>query len=219
MDARPRHPVVEEAINQISAHKKKRLAYDGRRYTLEQVVDAYGEDAGHKYWKEAPHYLSLPSFRFQWNLLSMRSYHDRFKVTHSGSGAELYAACGEFGIVFPEVFMLVAVKHLHGKLKCSRLAPQGWLHQEEVWDNGLVIGVGDGTVGCDSDRDTIRVADFREDAYNDTHLATLCSSTMREAATHFLRFLDDSEYMEFDPELMEFANPIMEFLCVVVDSP
>ena len=207
------HPVVTDAFKQISAHKRKRYALDGERYTLEQYVTAYGEDAGRRYWQKAPHYKDLPSFASECNLLSMR-YIPKYGIDEKPCFSDLamFACCGEFGIVFPDVFMLVPVRHLGARLKPSRLAPESdhWPIKEEVWDNGLVIGVGDSTSVRDFDRKTIKVADFREEAYQFHNLATLGISEMRAAASDFLRFLDDSKYKGLE------KNPIMDFLCVVV---
>ena len=68
---------------------------------------------------------------------------------------------GTFGVLLPDILLILRVSHLKGKLKPSRLAPEGW-HGREVWQSAIQIGG-----GCC----TIFVADFREELYSNGHMA------------------------------------------------
>ena len=111
-----------------------------------------------------------------------------------------------FGVLRPDILLILCVSHLNGKLKPSRLAPEGW-HGREVWQSAIQIGG-----GCCK----IFVADVREELYSNGHMAGIGFRKMIRGAYDFINLLEDEEgCLEWPRERLT-ANMFVDFLSVVL---
>ena len=113
---------------------------------------------------------------------------------------------GTFGVLLPDILLILRVSHLKGKLKPSRLAPEGW-HVRDVWRSAIVLG---GVGG------KILVADFREELYSNGHMAGLGLGNMIRDGSDFINFLED-ETDDLDWARLA-TNLFLDFLSVVLPT-
>ena len=192
---------VAVLISDIAAQHQMRLAWDGERYNADEFVDWYGEEFGVQCWNAAAHYSSLFGM--------METNHFCALQYFPGGGAMLISnvdrgppRVGNFGVLLPDILFILRVRHLQGKLKPSRLAPQGW-HGRDVWQSPIVLG---GVGG------KILVADFREELYSNGHMAGLGHRNMIRDGCDFINFLEDDTSTSVRERLA--TNMFMDFLAV-----
>ena len=196
---------VTVSITDIVEQKQRRIAWDGKLYNKEEFADWYGEESGLHFWREAPNYHSLYEM-VQVNFCHSIQY-------YPGGGAMIMIEAdhgpprvGTFGVLLPDILLILRVSHLKGKLKPSRLAPEGW-QATELWESAIVLG---GVSG------QISVADFREELYSNGHMAKIGLTKMIRDACDFINFLEDHTD---SPDRERLAtNLFLKFLCVDVPA-
>ena len=105
----------------------------------------------------------------------------------------------------PGWLLLVDVHHLQGKLKGSRLAPDGW--HPDIWDAAWQIGV---------TGNTMMVLDlYNELCGSEDPLGKLGRSEMEAVLKEFCEIMDGREGL--DRERLT-SNLLMRFLCVGASS-
>ena len=191
------HCVCDRVINEIAKRHKKRYARDHRLYTEDEFKEVYGK-RGAELWCSAPHYENLDQLLKEWELCVLCYNMDNTVVKH-----------GQFGILLPDFLLLVRVKHLNGKLKSCRLAPDGW-SPSEIWNEALVISVGQSSDS--QSKGSILVVDFRRELYRSGDMAMASYQTMYRYAQEFFEFLEDDRKEPNHDALLN--NEIMQFLCV-----
>ena len=92
------HP-SERNIQQISARKLTRYAWDHRLYTFEQFLDHYGHNKALHYWKKAVHFDSLQLFCEYFDLTLVRS-------RYCCDGFQWATSSALFGLWFPCCLLL-----------------------------------------------------------------------------------------------------------------
>ena len=182
--------------NQVSARKLKRCAWDGKLYTIREFQDHYGEKAAESLWESAPHFNFLREFCTCFHLQVVRS---------AVAGLDTWASSAAlFGLWVPCCVLLLDVHHLEGKLKGSRLAPEGW--RTDIWDASWKIGNTD---------NTMMVLDFCTELYgSEDPLGELGRTEMVHMLQEFNKFMEgvppDWEHLE--------RNHLMRFLSVSVGA-
>ena len=187
--------VTEHAVADFMEQKRNRVGFDGRSYTekeFREVHEASGEDV----WETAPHYATLAEFQKEWGVNVVR-----YNEPPSSSAERVFRS--EFGVLFPTVLVLCELRHLQGKLRNCRLAPEN-RKAEEIWTSGIVIGM----ENCVGERiGSIYVADMREDVFGDPDLVRMGRWAHAATAVDFIRRLEDESREEK-------RNVFMDFLCV-----
>ena len=110
----------------VDARFKRRCVNGNKSQTFGEFQNDNPE-ALESQWKSAPHFATLDTFCKHWNL---KQVHNR-NESPDGSPAV-------FGLWLPCCLCLVDKHHLSGKLKDSRLAPQGWV--SDIWTSAWQIG-------------------------------------------------------------------------------
>ena len=161
-------------IQQISARKLTRYAWDHRLYTFEQFVDYYGHNKAAHYWSKAVHFESLQNFCTDLGLTLVRS-------RYCCDGFQWATSSAMFGLWFPCCLLLVDVHHLEGKLKDSRLDPKNWLPCKTAWQ-----------IGPAGRENQMQVLEFCTVLHDDTKnlLGKLGRGEMKEVLQDFCAILD-----------------------------
>ena len=116
----------------VTSRKLRRYVLDGKLYTFPEWRACCEEPEAEARWKAAPHFLTVREFCELFSLRIVPMRHDR------GNGS---CSCALVGLWFPTHLLLLDLHHLTGKLKGSRLQPQGW--HAEIWDDTFEIGATD----------------------------------------------------------------------------
>ena len=205
--------VLEFCIDQIEQRQATRQALNGKWYTKAQFKKYYGKVLGMKYFLQAPCYHTLaeldagPPSRCMALRYDPRWPADTYTylpvrlvvLEHASVRAE------DFGLWFPNLLLLVPVRHL-AKLWPSRLAPESkWPVREE---SVVVVGRLDGP--------QMMVYDFRVELYEnrDPDFIGQGMETLYQHAREFLCFLE-WQTSAADEDAFDVAeNKIARFLLV-----
>ena len=184
------HPAVSTFQSIVSARKDMRCALDGHLYTINEFQAYYGEAAVQSIWQSAPHFIQLREVCGFFNLW-----------LNFGSGPEpLESSSAVFGLWVPGWLVLVDVHHLEGKLKGSRLAPEGWV--SDIWEDAWQIGpTGNRMMVLDL---------YTQLLGSEDPLAKLGRVEMKIMLKEFCQIMDGKLV---DPEHLR-KNLLMRFLCV-----
>ena len=192
------HPVVSKFQSIVSERKNMRYALDGHLYTINEFQAYYGEAAAESIWQSAPHFISVRDFCRCFDLWLEQTY------LHWSGPHPMDSSSALFGLWVPGWLVLVDVHHLEGKLKGSRLAPEGW--RPEIWQAAWQIG---------PTGNRMMVLDLcTELLVSEDPLGKLGRQDMKNMLKEFCQIMDGAF---FDLESLQ-TNLLMCFLCVDVSS-
>jgi hypothetical protein len=197
---------LEDLVRTLEREYDTRYALDGDKYTRLEF-EAYYEEAGCGVFSNSLHFRDFGELSATYEMVCLKF--DAVNTTVQKITSDYRLRANEMGILFPKLFLAIAIETLETTLKGSKL--NGEIH-DSIWDHPILVGVGHRNEQYSNKVTSfVSVADFRVELYSSLDPdMKLSVSDLSWYAIEFLWYVHTGKLPRGELQ----TNPIVQYLSV-----